>query len=717
MGRLRNDRWASVGLLFALVGLLAAQGCSEKAGGTRYPNEPPDTHISKGPSETIPNYYRVRIYWYGTDADGDVDRYEVAVKRGLRRGQPIDLEHLDWSPTTANDSTFVVAADSCCYGDPEPGDPYYALAYWGVLVRAVDNENGVDETPASVFFLASNEIPLVEIKAPPNGPFEPGICTMPYFEWEGTDPDGDKTGLEYKYLALPHAVSRDQWGGGLPPYDHEGGGEGNAAPEPGTWSEWVPADCTYVNDIDLSEFAIGEAGEDTVSFIVTVKDEGGAFLPPELFSTYNEDRNLRTLRVFPGGCGPILGVVESDRLGIAKSVECEGPPAETPALFAGAGIYIRFFALEDRETSRMAQAYRYYFDTPDNPYSSWPQWTNVAPLRDVGAEPEWDAIWPPAGPRFAPEVGQHVFRLELEVRGGDTTCVELYLDVLAGPEEAEPNILLVDDDRSRWWAGASIPDYEDQELAMWSDILEGYDWQEWDTGFNFDQPVPPQLVGGATTVIWSVDDGQELTPDLFHLCTERGNHLHSYVDAGGNLIVIGRSPVYCTMYWYDGTPEPGNRQSLTHVEFEPRDLDDTRSFTHFMWDIFGVKAMQLTYAPQPDYVTALEPNEGYEGWGEVEVRSKDDIEGWPGYFTGAFVASQLRPGEDVHPFYGIRHVVNPSAPDSEWVETVDLNKVAGVYVEGDGTRGWAAYICLPAWWFDHDQIKAVIRGLLQEFGE
>jgi hypothetical protein len=51
------------------------------------------------------------------------------------------------------------------------------------------------------------------------------------------------------------------------------------------------------------------------------------------------------------------------------------------------------------------------------------------------------------------------------------------------------------------------------------------------------------------------------------------------------------------------------------------------------------------------------------------------------------------------------------------VETVDLNKVAGVYVEGDGTRGWAAYICLPAWWFDHDQIKAVIRGLLQEFGE
>lgn len=717
MGRPRDDRWLLMGLLFALAGLLAAQGCSEKAGGTRYPNELPDTHISKGPSETLPNHYRVRIFWYGTDADGDVDSYEVALERGLRRGHPVDLDQLDWHVTGTNDSTFLVAADSCCYGEPDPEDPHYALAYWGVFVRAVDNEGGLDESPASVFFLASNEIPRVDIKAPPASLLPGGICAIPYFEWEGADPDGDQAKLEYKYLALPDAMSDDLWEGGLPPYDYEGSGEGNAAPEIGTWSEWVQADCTYVNDIDLSEFAFGSSGEDMVNFVVTVRDEGGASLPPELFSSYNNDRNLRTLMVVPGACQVILGYVESDRLGIAKDVDCEGPPDERPVLFAGAGIYARFYALEDRETSRMARAYRYYFDTPDNPYSSWSQWTNTEPIRDVGAEPEWDGVWPPAGPRFVPEVGQHVFRLELMSRGGDTSCVELHFDVLEGPEEAEPNVLLVDDDRSRWWAGAPIPGYEDQEYAMWSDILEGYDWEEWDTGFNFDEPVPAQLVGGATTVIWSVDDGQELTPDLFRLCTERGNWLHSYVEAGGNLIVIGRSPVYCTMYWYDGTPDPGLRQNMTHVEFEPRDLDETRSFTHFMWDVFGIKAVQLTYAPEPDYVTGLEPGEGYAGWGPVAVRPKDDVPEWPGYFTGAFVASQLRPGDDVHPFYGIRQVQNPTAPDSEWVETVDLNRVAGVYVEGDGQRGWAALITLPAWWFDHDQIKAVIRGLLQEFGE
>jgi hypothetical protein len=716
MGRSRNGRWVLPCLLLALAAVFAAQGCSEKAGGTRYPNAPPDTHISKGPSETLPNHYRVRIFWYGTDDDGDVDHYDIALVRGLRRGQPVDLETLDWTSTGTNDSTFLVAADSCCYGDPDPEDPHYALAYWGLFVRAVDNERASDETPASIFFLASNEIPRVSISAPPEGQGEYQICTLPYFEWAGSDPDGDQTKLEYKYLALPYGMSRDLWGGGLPPLDREGGGEDNAAPDAGTWSRWVPADCTYVNDIDLSDYAVGSAGEDTVAFVVTVKDEAGAYLPEELFDTYNENRNTRRVLVDSRECS-VPAWIESDRLGLATGLECTGRPESPPVIFEGSGIYARFYAIEDRLSSRLATAYRYYFDTPDNPNSSWTQWTAVGPLRDVGADPEWDAVWPAAGPRVVPEIGQHVFRVELTDRGGDTTCAELHFDVLEGPAGAESNILLVDDDRSRWWTASSIPDYEDQEFAMWSDILDGYDWQEWDTGYDFGQPVPAQLVGGATTVIWSVDEGAELAPDLFDLCTDRGNHLHSYVEAGGNLIVIGRSPVYCTMYWYDRTPDPGTRAGLTYVEFLPRELDDTRSFQHFMWDVFGIKAMQLAAAPQPDYVIGLEPGEGYGAWSQVPVRPKDDIPEWPGYFTGAFVASQLRPGDDVHPFYGIRYITNPSDPDSEWVERVDLNKVAGVYVEGDGERGWAAYIVLPAWWFEHDEIAAVIRSLLEMFGE
>jgi len=715
MGRRRCGRWFAAGLMAVLAAMLAAQGCSEKAGGTRYPNAAPDTRISKGPSESAPNYYLVRVFWFGTDADGDVDHYDVALVRGIRRGYPVLLDSLPWQSTGTSDSTFWVPADSCCYGDPDGGEPYYAVSYWGIFVRSVDNEGAVDETPASVFFLSSNELPRVAITAPPWGAGYGELCTRPYFEWEGADPDGDEAQLEYKYLALPEAMSDDLWGGGLPPYEYEGG-EGGASPEIGTWSRWVPADCTFVNDIDLSAYATGSDGEDDIGFTVTVRDAGGATLPVEVFDTYNEGENQVSMAVAPAGC-PVPPVIESDRLGVATDFECAGRPDASPVIFSGAGIYTRLYATEDRASSRMASAYRYYFDEPDNPLSSWSLWTDVEPLRDTSAQPEWDAIWPAAGPRYVPGVGQHVFRVEVRDRAGDTTCAEFHFDVLDGPAGQDRNILLVDDDRSMWYKGGSIPDYEDREFQMWSDILDGYNWQEWDTGSDFGQPVPVSLVGTATTVIWSVDEGAELTPDLLDLCANRGNHLYSYVEAGGNLIVIGRSPVYCTMYRYDRTPDPATRGSVTYAEFLPLELDDTHTFGHFMWDVFGIKWMRLGGDPGPDYVTGMEPCAGYGEWNAVSARPAGEVDGWPGYFTDAFVATSLRPGDDVHPFYGLRVVENPTDPDTAWVEHTDCFKIAAVYVEGDGERGWAAYINLPAWWFDHDQIKAMMVGLLEMFGE
>jgi hypothetical protein len=702
-------------LLTALAALAAGQGCSEKAGGTRYPNTPPNTHISKGPSESAPNYYLVQVFWFGTDEDGDVDHYDVAVVKDIRRGEPVLLDSLPWRATATNDSTFLVEADSCCYGEPGGDDPYLAVSYWGIFVRAVDNDGDFDETPASVFFLASNEIPRVALSAPPHAGDGYGLCSRPYFEWEGYDPDGLVTGLEYKYLAITGAMRDAQWEGGLPPYDHAGGA-GSAAPEIGTWSRWVPADCTYVEDIDLSAYAAGSEGEDEVTFAVTARDEGGAVLPVELFDSYNEGENLISLTVSPAGC-PVAPVIESDMLGLVTAFECTGRPDAPPVIFSGAGIYMRLYADEDRSLSRLASAYRYYFDEPGDPTSSWTQWTQVEPLREAGAEPEWQAVWPPAGPRTEPEVGQHVFRVEVRDRALDTTCAEFHFDVLEGPAGRERNILLVDDDRGRWYEDGSISDYESQEFEMWSDILEGYDWQEWDTGSDFGQPVPASLVGTATTVIWSVDEGSELTPDLLDLCANRGNHLHSYVEAGGNLIVIGRSPVYCTMYWYDRTPDPGTRAGVTYLEFDPRDLDDTRTFGHFMWDVFGIKWMRLDTDPEPDYVTAMTPCAGYGDWTEVRARAGGAIQGWPGYFTGAFLATSMRPGDDVHPFCGIRFVLNPSDPDTAWVGGVDCNKIAAVYVEGGEERGWAAYISLPAWWFEREDIKATMRRLLEMFGE
>jgi hypothetical protein len=136
-----------------------------------------------------------------------------------------------------------------------------------------------------------------------------------------------------------------------------------------------------------------------------------------------------------------------------------------------------------------------------------------------------------------------------------------------------------------------------------------------------------------------------------------------------------------------------------------------------MWDVFGIADMRISVGPSTDHITGMEPCEGYEDWNAVPARGKGEVEGWPGYFAGAFLAVEVRPGDDVHPFYGILSLENPADPDTSWIETPDCDKVAAVYVEGDGVRGGAAFICLPAWWLDHDEVADMIRRLLNIFGE
>ena len=43
--------------------------------------------------------------------------------------------------------------------------------------------------------------------------------------------------------------------------------------------------------------------------------------------------------------------------------------------------------------------------------------------------------------------------------------------------------------------------------------------------------------------------------------------------------------------------------------------------------------------------------------------------------------------------------------------------MGGVYVDGNDRRGYAAYINLPAFWLDHDELRTMIRDLLELFGE
>ena len=714
MGTKMGKRLIFLGILTALAAAFLMYGCSEGPGGDRVPNMRPDTHISFGPAEDSLTFYRIQAFWYGSDDDGDVDYFEVATVKHLQRGDTISYDEINWGTTTSKESTFVVEADSCCYGDPGENDPHYATSFWGILIRSVDNLGEADETPAGLFFQASNLIPRADIRVPQYSPSYQSVPPRPYVQWEGSDLDGDETRLQFKYLLLPEQQRDNVWGGGVPPLDYEGSGGPHQSPDVGMWSEWVPADCTYVRDIDLSPYKIGSAGFDRVWFYVTSKDEGGAFLPPELFETYNEGNNVQGMIVLKTGAG-VQVVIEGEAMGVVQFFACQGRPEVPPAIFAGTPISLRFWGLENVDQGKITESYRYYLDEFDDPSSRWNFWTSVEPIRDAANSPQWRVRFPDEG-RFTPSIGSHVFGVELRDFNRDTTCAEFHFDVLPGPQGRETNILLVDDYANRGFEGIYIPDFEDQEFEMWSEILEGYDWQEWDTGFNFQEQTPVRLVGGATTVIWTVDLGSELQPDLFDLCSDRGNYLQSYVNVGGNLIIIGHSPIYCTMYWSDGTPEPGTRANITDIDFTPRVTGADTTY-HFMWDIFGVKRMQLSGFPVY-YVDQLMPCEPYLDWPAVTVTEKGAQHmRWPGYISSVFLMTEFREGADVQEIYGVRRIEQPWIPPDQWEYIEDCTNMGGVYVTGDDQRGHAAYINLPAYWMDHDQLKVLIRDLLELFGE
>jgi hypothetical protein len=717
MGTKMGKRLVFFGMLTACCAAFLINGCSEKSGGTREPNMLPDTHISYGPAEDSLTFYRIQVFWFGSDVDGDVDHFEVATVKNLRSGDVVDsefLDNLDWGYTASKESTFVVEADSCCYGEPEDNDPHYATSFWGILIRSVDDQGESDDSPASVFLQASNLIPRARIRVPEYSPGLQSVPPRPYVLWEGTDADGDETRLQYKYLLIPVAMKNELWDGQVPPLSYEGSGGPHQSPDVGMWSEWVEADCTYVRDIDLSPYKIGSAGQDSIYLYITSKDEGGAFLPPELFYSYNEGNNVQRLQVLQTGAGVKI-VIEGEAMGVMEDFSCRGRPEVPPAIFAGTAISLRFWGRENIDQGKITESYRYYLDEFNDPASRWNFWTSVEPLRDPANSPQWRVRFPTEG-RFVPAIGSHVFGVELRDFNRDTTCAEFHFDVLPGPQGRETNVLLVDDYANRGFEGIYISDFEEQEFEMWSSILEGYDWQEWDTGFNFKEETPVRLVGGATTVIWSVDLGSELAPDLFDLCSDRGNYLQSYVNVGGNLIIIGHSPIYCTMYWPDGTPDPGLRQNVTDIDFSPRVVGADTTY-NFMWDIFGVKRMQLSGYPVY-YVDGLLPCEPYTDWNFVPVAERGTHHrNWRGYIPGPFLMTEFREGADVHTFYGVHRIEQPWGPPDDWEYIEDCTNMGGVYVSGNANRGWAAYINLPAFWMDHEELEITIRRLLEMFGE
>ncbi|MGE5180372.1 MAG: hypothetical protein ACM3PF_14900 [Bacteroidota bacterium] len=170
--RRRTLRTARVLLSLALVFLAA---CSQKLiPPTRH--RPPETQLTYAPLETGTTSYRVHVYWYGYDNDGEVVGFRFAIDSDTTKPE------IAWRFTTAHDSTFTFAV--------APGDTIGAHVFW---IAAQDNDGGVDLTPAKRRITIETEPPVATITS---GPMNGAILgtTLP-FSWTGTDPDGSPNGM------------------------------------------------------------------------------------------------------------------------------------------------------------------------------------------------------------------------------------------------------------------------------------------------------------------------------------------------------------------------------------------------------------------------------------------------------------------------------------------------------------------------------------------
>jgi len=167
-------RRAAVLAALCLLVAAALTGCSRDLG-KLHSNMSPETGVFvEGPLDTV--RYAVKLFWWGEDSDGEVAGFYY--QWTLDGAAPVDG---GWTFTTAKSKDFIL---------PVPNG-YAVQTFW---IKAVDNKNNEDPTPATQNFPVTNAMPSVTF-----GQTALPDTTLPAvtFYWHGTDPDGDATVAYY----------------------------------------------------------------------------------------------------------------------------------------------------------------------------------------------------------------------------------------------------------------------------------------------------------------------------------------------------------------------------------------------------------------------------------------------------------------------------------------------------------------------------------------
>jgi hypothetical protein len=186
------------------VGLLLA-GCTHET--TAPPgNLAPETYVTSYRINTDADsgsYYRVTVYWKGSDPDGVVGSYRFRVTDPTNADTAnLDPDIMDWQTTGVSEVTFTLL--------------FYAQRQGPYLfeVAGQDNWGNWDATPASVnidrgSYQEGNYLPTTSFLARPPDGAQTGQGVR--FVLKGSDIDGSVTAFEYRmdYDTTWHSVAAD----------------------------------------------------------------------------------------------------------------------------------------------------------------------------------------------------------------------------------------------------------------------------------------------------------------------------------------------------------------------------------------------------------------------------------------------------------------------------------------------------------------------------
>ncbi|NNE08090.1 MAG: hypothetical protein HKN20_05955 [Gemmatimonadetes bacterium] len=504
----KSIRSIAEGAVLALfLGILLISGaCNDDVATAPDMNIPPRTQISGGPVPFNNSLYLVDLKWFGEDADGEVSTYEFAWD-----------DTTEWFETVLSGSTFVVRSDSCCVYDTTSevaGDIITEsfFRFHTFFIRAIDNEGLADPTPAFITFNAVTVAPQTTLNRGPGVGASTSSGPSASFEWEGRDPDSpDNRVVAFEYFRATNGDLKRNYG-----YTAATGVTRDL------WNrlDWVrvQADTTFLVLRNLEPTA-GDILNKKHFFFVRAIDEAGAVEQVPVQGVNWVDW---------GVAGATTGQL-TIRSNVMGSRITQGG-AEEGAVFEGTKIIFSWQA-DLRSYGGVVTGYGWAYDNV-----LWSPW-------DIGV-----TRFPETGDGFRPTRGRHSFFARARDEAGLIVQTEFPFEVFAGPAEVETTAVFHWNDffyeqSDMFWPG------QQQYLRYWSDtVMSRFNITE---QFNpkvsaSNQKVPIRQLSRATTLLLTVDDweGDGGAPFLSNLVDIQQNPIWSYVDAGGNLLLVGFRPTW-----------------------------------------------------------------------------------------------------------------------------------------------------------------------------